>query len=204
MRKLIEAVDAMPENLRRRSNQGRNRMKSLVPTIALSFLLGATGAHAQAASERTIEEIKVETQARADRGGYPLIGLDPEDVRQALSNINTRDRDEWAAAWSAVADRYYKAAETAYSPEEKRKNYLRAWRLYFFGQWPVAASEGKKAAYAKALNAFLRISDSANGGRPHPVRGEGDRRLPATSGVDERSRTAPADDRCTGSAGIAG
>jgi esterase FrsA len=102
----------------------------------------------------------VETQARADRGGYPLIGLDPEDVRQALSNINTRDRDEWAAAWSAVADRYYKGAETASSPEEKRKNYLRAWRLYFFGQWPVAASEGKKAAYAKALNAFLRSSES--------------------------------------------
>jgi hypothetical protein len=40
MWKLIEAVDAMPENLRRRSNQGRNRMKSLVPTIALSILLG--------------------------------------------------------------------------------------------------------------------------------------------------------------------
>ncbi len=135
-------------------------MKPIVPAIALSFLLGATGAYAQAASERTIEEIKVETQARADRGGYPLIGLDPEDVRQALSNINTRDRDEWAAAWSAVADRYYKAAETAYSPEEKRKNYLRAWRLYFFGQWPVAASEGKKAAYAKALNAFLRSCES--------------------------------------------
>jgi pimeloyl-ACP methyl ester carboxylesterase len=160
MWKLIEAVDAMPENLRRRSNQGRNRMKSLVLTIAVSFLLGATGAHAQAASERTIEEIKVETQARADRGAYPLIGLDPEDVRQALSNINTRDRDEWAAAWSAVADRYYKAAETASSPEEKRKSYLRAWRLYFFGQWPVAASEGKKAAYAKALNAFLRSCES--------------------------------------------
>src|SRR3984893_16279087 len=118
----------------------------------------ALGSHASglAAQERTIEEIKVETQARAERGAYPLIGLDPGDVREALSHISTRDRDEWAAGWSAVADRYYKAAEAATSTEEQRSNYLRAWRLYYFGQWPVAASEGKKAAYAKALDAFLR------------------------------------------------
>ena len=120
-------------------------MKFVAPTVALSVLLGATIADAQ---ERTIEEIKVEAQARAERGAYPLIGLDPGDVREALSHISTRDRDEWAAGWSAVADRYYKAAEAATSTEEQRKNYLRAWRLYYFAQWPVAASEGKKAAYA--------------------------------------------------------
>ena len=131
-------------------------MKLVVPTVALSMLLGATIADAQTARERTIEEIKVEAQARAERGAYPLIGLDPGDVREALSHISTRDRDEWAAGWSVVADRYYKAAEAATSTEEQRKNYLRAWRLYYFAQWPVAASEGKKAAYAKALDTFLR------------------------------------------------
>ena len=128
-------------------------MNLVVPTVALCVLLGASIADAQ---ERTIEEIKVEAQARAERGAYPLIGLDPSDVREALSHISTRDRDEWAAGWSAVADRYYKAAEAATSTEEQRSNYLRAWRLYYFGQWPVAASEGKKAAYAKAIDAFLR------------------------------------------------
>ena len=37
---------------------------------------------------------------------YPLIGLDPADVREAFAKINTTDNDEWAAAFSAVADRY--------------------------------------------------------------------------------------------------
>jgi dipeptidyl aminopeptidase/acylaminoacyl peptidase len=136
-------------------------MKFIVPMVAtLSALFGATAASAQTTRERTIEEIKIEAQARAERGGYPLIGLDPADVREALSNIGTRDRDEWARAWSAVADRYYKLAEAAPSPEERRKNYLRAWRLYYFAQWPVAASEGKKAAYVKGLDAFVRAGES--------------------------------------------
>jgi esterase FrsA len=135
-------------------------MKLTVPAVAICALIGAGAAYAQATRERTIEEIKVEAQARAEQGGYPLIGLDPNDVHEALSNIKSRDRDEWANAWSAVADRYYKAAASASSPDERRKDYLRAWRLYYFAQWPVAASEGKKAAYAKALDAFVRSTES--------------------------------------------
>jgi esterase FrsA len=122
----------------------------------------ALGSHASglAAQERTIDEIKIETQARAERGAYPLIGLDPGDVREALASIKTRDRDEWATAWSAVADRYYNAATTLSSPEERRSNYLRAWRLYYFAQWPVASSQGKRSAYVKALDAFIRSTES--------------------------------------------
>ena len=44
-------------------------MKLVVPTVALFMLLGATIADAQTARERTIEEIKVEAQARAEREG---------------------------------------------------------------------------------------------------------------------------------------
>jgi esterase FrsA len=131
---------------------------SLVRTIltlgmAMSYMLSAA---AQPASERTIEEIKVETQARAERGGYPLIGLDPSDVREALSGIKTRNPDEWAAAWSRIADRYYGAADKGGTAEQRRDNYVRAWRLYYFAQWPVATSEGKKAAYGKALQSFVK------------------------------------------------
>ena len=53
-------------------------------------LLYAGAAHAQVA-DRTIEEIRVETQARAERGAYPLIGLDRKDVADALATIKTRD-----------------------------------------------------------------------------------------------------------------
>jgi esterase FrsA len=46
------------------------------------------------------------------------------------------------------------------TPEERRTNYLRAWRLYYFAQWSVASSQGKKAAYIKALDAYIRSTDS--------------------------------------------
>jgi len=95
----------------------------LTNTFALAMLLGATASHAQTVPDRTIEEIKVEAQSRAERGAYPLIGLDPADVREALANIKTPDRDEWAAAWSEVAQRYYKAAEASQSPQEKKEEF---------------------------------------------------------------------------------
>src|SRR3954466_15208682 len=99
--------------------------------LGLAALLLPASAVAQA-PERTIDEIKAEAQARAERRNYPLIGLDPADVRDALAGIKTRDADEWAANWGAVADRYIAKAEAASSAEDKRANYLRAWRLYYF------------------------------------------------------------------------
>ena len=99
---------------------------------------------AQPAPLRTLAEVKAEALARAERGSYPLIGLDPADVRTAFDAIATTDRDEWAAAWSAIGDRY-----TA------QGDHLRAWRLYSFARWPVPLSPGKQRAYRKAVDAFL-------------------------------------------------
>jgi pimeloyl-ACP methyl ester carboxylesterase len=130
--------------------------------LSLATLLLPAPVMAQVAQERTIDEIKVESQARAERRNYPLIGLDPADVRDALAGIKTRDGDEWAANWGAVADRYIAKAEAAVSAEDKRANYLRAWRLYYFAQWPVASTPGKKAAYQKALDAFVKSTGSFN------------------------------------------
>ena len=50
--------------------------------IAISlgtFIYASTAALAQEHKERTIDEIKVEAVHRAEVGGYPLIGLDPDD-----------------------------------------------------------------------------------------------------------------------------
>jgi esterase FrsA len=104
-------------------------------------------------TDRTIEEIKVESLARAERGAYPLGGLDIADVREALDMIKTRDPDEWARAWSAVAERYMAKAKDA--PAQADAHYLRAWRLYSFGQWPAPTSADKQAAYNNAISAYL-------------------------------------------------
>jgi pimeloyl-ACP methyl ester carboxylesterase len=106
--------------------------------------------------ERTIDEIKVETQARAERGAYPLGGLAPADVRDALAQISTRDRDDWARGWSNVANRYLAAAGKATDDAARDAAYVKAWRLFYFAQWPVAASPGKQQAYRNALDSYLK------------------------------------------------
>jgi hypothetical protein len=122
--------------------------------ILLCVLVIAAPVAAQE-SDRTIEEIKTEATARAERGAYPLGGLDIADVREALGAITTRDPDAWAAAWSAVADRYMARAKSAATAADADANYLRAWRLYAFAQWPAPTSPGKQAAYQHALEAYL-------------------------------------------------
>ena len=92
---------------------------------------------------RTLEQLKAEAIARVDRNAYPLIGLDPADVRAVFATLATLDRDEWAAAWSAVADRH-----------AARGEHEAAWRYYSFARWPVPLSAGKAEAYRKALDAY--------------------------------------------------
>lgn len=111
---------------------------------------------AQERTERTIEEIKAEAITRAENGMYPVIGLDPNDLREAFKSIKTRDKDEWAAAFIAVGDRYMAEAKSleASDPAKANADYIRAWRIYSFGRWPFPSSPGKQRAYAKALEAF--------------------------------------------------
>ncbi|MGB6677199.1 MAG: alpha/beta hydrolase [Terriglobales bacterium] len=124
----------------------------------LIFSLVFTGiVLAQERHERTLDEIKAEAIHRAENGMYPLIGLDPGDVREALASVKTRDKDEWAAAFMGVADRYFNEAKSLEKTDPTKANadYIRAWRLYSFGRWPFPASPGKQRAYARAIEAFL-------------------------------------------------
>ncbi|HZZ14515.1 MAG TPA: alpha/beta hydrolase [Candidatus Sulfotelmatobacter sp.] len=107
--------------------------------------------------ERTIDEIRVEAIRRAQVGQYPLIGLDPADVTEAFQNIHTADKDEWAAGFMKVADRYFNEAKSIEKSDPTKANadYIRAWRIYSFGRWPIPASPGKQRSYEKALEAFL-------------------------------------------------
>jgi esterase FrsA len=117
----------------------------------------SVGTLAEEHRERTIEEIKTEAIHRAEVGQYPLIGLDPSDVREAFENVHSADKDEWAAAFIAVGDRYYNQAKALEKTDPAKANadYSRAWRLYSFGRWPIPASPGKQLSYQKAIEAFL-------------------------------------------------
>ena len=136
----------------------------VLTSLLFVSLLVAGPAWAQEKRERTLDEVKAEAITRAENGMYPLIGLDPADVREAFASITRMDDDQWAAAFVHVADPYMaqgKALETSDSAKAGAA-YLRAWRLYSFGRWPVPSSAGKQQAYAKALEAFLanaRLTD---------------------------------------------
>jgi esterase FrsA len=129
-------------------------MRGLSLLLLAGLMSLAESASAQTA-DRTIDEIKAETLARAQTGAYPALGIQPDDASDALGRIKTRDADEWAAAWSAVADGYMAKARAASDPKQADANYLRAWRLYYFGQWPAPTSAGKQAAYQRAVEAYL-------------------------------------------------
>jgi esterase FrsA len=113
--------------------------------------------YSQDRRERTIDEIKTEAIHRAEVGQYPLIGLDPGDVKEAFESVHTSDKDEWAAAFMRVADRYFNEAKSLEQSDASKANadYIRAWRLYSFGRWPIPATPGKQRSYEKAIEAFL-------------------------------------------------
>src|SRR5690349_13048384 len=125
--------------------------------LLIAAACGFFCASAAFAQERTLDEIKAEAVKRAENGMYPLIGLDPADVKEAFASIKSSDYDEWAASFIKVGDRYMaeaKSLETS-DPAKANADYIRAWLIYSFGRWPVPASSGKQRAYAKALEAFL-------------------------------------------------
>jgi esterase FrsA len=107
------------------------------------------------AQERTLEELKAEAQKRADHNAYPFIGLSPDDVRKALSHVNSLDPDEWANSWSAIGDRYAEKGRTEKSSKTADDDFIRAWLYYTMARWPVPNSPGKKQAYEKARKAYL-------------------------------------------------
>src|SRR5205814_1229957 len=115
-------------------------MRVALAGILLSLFVSV--GHAQGG--RTLDELKSETQARADRNAYPLIGLKADEVREALGRLTSLDRDEWAASWSQLGDRHM-----------AKKDFHQAWLYYSFARWPVPNSPGKQRAYDKALEAYL-------------------------------------------------
>jgi len=126
--------------------------------MSLALILSlSVPSFSQQRAERTLDEIKAEAIHRAENGMYPLIGLDPGDIKEAFASIHTRDKDEWAAGFMGVADRYMNEAKVLEKTDPTKANadYIRAWRLYSFGRWPIPASPGKQRSYEKAVEAFL-------------------------------------------------
>ena len=132
--------------------------------------------------ERTIDEIRVEAIHRAEVGQYPLIGLDPEDIREAFKSIHTRDKDEWAAGFMGVADRYMneaKSLEKTDPGQSERRLHSRVAAL--FVRTLANPCVFRQAALVRKGNrgfpGACAILGSATGDRENSVRRKRDYRL---------------------------
>jgi hypothetical protein len=131
--------------------------RTFLTLLLAGAVLVSDRAVAQERGERTLDEVKTEAIHRAEVGQYPLIGLDPADLKQAFESIHTAAQDEWAAGFIGVADGYFNQAKSLEKSDPTKANadYIRAWRLYSFGRWPIPSSPGKQRSYEKAIAAFL-------------------------------------------------
>ena len=123
-------------------------------------LLASTAAFAQLATPRTLEELKAEIQQRADRKAYPVAHLDAAEVREALANLTSQDRDHWAAVWGAIGDRHMAKAKSieGSNKAEAAHVYDKAMQWYMFARFPLEDSPGTAQAYKKAIDAFAGYS----------------------------------------------
>jgi len=105
---------------------------------------------------RDLDQLKQEVQRRADRNMPPLGGVAPEDARAALSRVASLDREQWAAAFSAVADVHWQHAESLAGKDRPAaaRACWRAWRLFQFARWPTENTPAKRHARQRALESF--------------------------------------------------
>ena len=112
---------------------------------------------------RGFDELKAETQSRSDRNAYPLVDLDPAEVKAALATLSGWDRDAWAHAFIVVGDRHMAtAAAPGATPRSVIGETLKAWRYYAFARWPVTNAPQKLLAHRKAAEAFSRYAALAS------------------------------------------
>src|SRR5215469_10452040 len=92
-------------------------------TVAALLIGGGQPALALTQSEPTPSEalaaLRADVQGRADHNAYPVQGIHPEDAREVLASLHSTDRDEWAAAWSAMGQRYADRARAAEAGNDK-------------------------------------------------------------------------------------
>lgn len=135
-------------------------LKAAIPAAAIAILFAGAAPAADHVTTRTLAQLKEEVIKRASEVPPRSLvdGMTLPDVREALSHVNSLDRDEWARAWMLIGDRYLasgRKAEQAGNIAEARADFLRAYRYFKFGHYPTDNSPDKKRSYAKGIEAFL-------------------------------------------------
>ena len=90
-----------------------------------------------AGQEPSLDELKAVMRAVTDRGPYPLEGFDPGEIREVLSRFHSLDRNECAASWSIVGNRYMAKVRSAIQSRPALADLVHRSLLFldFIGSW---------------------------------------------------------------------
>ena len=110
---------------------------------------------------RPYSEVRDLLMDRARQARNPMDHAPLDEVRQIFGALGTLDRDRWAAAFSAPAERHFAAArdaEAAGNTDLARREYLAAFGLFRAARYPAPNSPGKKAAYRRSQEAYFKAA----------------------------------------------
>ena len=157
--------------------------RSIVRDSSHLFSRSASGQTEQR-RERTIDEIKAEAIHRAEVGQYPLIGLDPGDVKEAFESIHTSDKDEWAAGIHARGRSLLQRSEVAgeIGPRQSKCRLHSRLAALFLRTLADSGVSGQAAILrkgARSVSGTRTLLRSAARSRAHSFRRQRNHRLPA-------------------------
>ncbi len=110
---------------------------------------------------RPMVEVKAELHRRAKENRNPFLYTIYQEVAPVIDNLMSVDRDQWAAAFSALASPHEERAaraEEAGDTATAKKEYLVAYDCYHVARYPAPNSQGKLAAYRKSQKNFLKAA----------------------------------------------
>ncbi len=125
-------------------------------SIFLLSMVWTFGGYAQIAPPRTLTQLKVEVQERANRGAYPVAELKARDVEEALSHLKSLNHDDWALAWMPIGERYMAEAKQLEASDKNAaaEAYQQGMQYFLFGRFPVEDSPMTVKSYESAKSAF--------------------------------------------------
>ena len=110
---------------------------------------------------RPLEEVKAEV---IRRGGHmnPLDDIKPEDAAGVARALTSLDRDEWAAEWGKLGNRYEAEADALVKGGGDRKQISRLYTLAFnyfrIARYPCPTTAGTQQAYEHSLRNFRKAA----------------------------------------------
>ena len=129
-------------------------------TLVAALVVAAPAFAIDQVTTRSLDKLKAEIVTRVEKlpQRSPAIGMKPADVREAVANIKTMDRDDWARGFIGVGERYMaqgRKLESQGKIKEAREAFIEAYRLFKLGHYPTNNSPEKQKAYEKGIEAFL-------------------------------------------------